>query len=311
MATIAFIFPGQGSQSVGMLKDLAEKFPSVTQRFTEASDILHLDLWKITQEDVHNQLDQTAITQPILLTAGIACADVIKETCAITPSYLAGHSLGEYTALCAAGAISFKEAVQLVHIRGKIMQDAVAPGKGSMAAIIGLADEDVIKVCNRVPGKVSAANFNAPGQVVIAGEKSAVEAAIEAAKQAGAKKAISLSVSVPSHCELMRPAAAHFSVDLNKINWHTTHANVIHNVDAQTHESVIGIETALGAQLYRPVLWVECVRALASQGVDLFIEVGPGKVLTGLNKRIDKTLRTIAFDHPDSITAVQQALETP
>ena len=312
MATIALIFPGQGSQSPGMLKELAAEYPAVQRRFQEASDVLHLDLWKIAQEDANNQLDQTAITQPALLAAGIACADVLRETCDINAEYMAGHSLGEYTALCAAGALPFAEAVQLVHMRGKIMQEAAPPGVGAMAAVLGLADEDVIGVCNRTPGKVSAANFNAPGQVVIAGEKAAVEAAVEAAKAAGAKRAITLPVSVPSHCELMRVAAGQFSLHLGKIHWQTPNALIVHNVDAKTHDSSSGIEAILGAQLYQPVRWVECVQALAARGVNLFIEAGPGKVLTGLNKRIDKTLRTVAFDHPDSVAAVRQALsETP
>ena len=225
---------------------------------------------------------------------------------------MAGHSLGEYTALCAAGAMSFAEAIQLVHMRGKIMQEAVAPGAGAMAAILGLADEDVISVCNRTPGKVSAANFNSPGQVVIAGETTAVEAAVEAAKAAGAKRAVTLAVGVPSHCELMRAAAGQLSLHLGKIHWQTPNAVIIHNVDAKTHDSTSGVEAALGAQLYQPVRWVDCIEALAARGVNLFIEAGPGKVLTGLNKRIDKTLRTIAFDHPDSVAAVRQALsETP
>ena len=197
-------------------------------------------------------------------------------------------------------------------MRGKIMQEAVAPGAGAMAAILGLADEDVISVCNRTPGKVSAANFNSPGQVVIAGETAAVEAAVAAAKQAGAKRAVTLAVSVPSHCELMRAAAGQLGLHLSKINWQKPQATIIHNVDAQTHDSVGGIEAALGAQLYQPVRWVECIEALAKHGANLFIEAGPGKVLTGLNKRIDKSLRTIAFDHPDSVAAVHQALtETP
>ena len=245
MATIALIFPGQGSQSPGMLKELAAAYPVVQRRFQEASDVLKLDLWQISQDETGSQLDQTAITQPALLAAGIACADILRDECGINAPFMAGHSLGEYTALCAARAMSFAEAIQLVHMRGKIMQEAVAPGAGAMAAILGLADEDVISVCNRTPGKVSAANFNSPGQVVIAGETAAVEA-------------------------------------------------------------------ARGAQRYQPVRWVDCIEALAARGVNLFIEAGPGKVLTGLNKRIDKTLRTIAFDHPDSVAAVRQALsETP
>ncbi|WP_298643017.1 ACP S-malonyltransferase [uncultured Cardiobacterium sp.] len=310
MTTIALIFPGQGSQSAGMLKELAAVYPVIQRRFAEASEVLGLDLWHIAQENPNGQLDQTAITQPALLAAGVACADILRDTCGVNAACMAGHSLGEYTALCAAGAMTFAEAVQLVHMRGRIMQDAVAPGEGAMAAILGLDDEDVVAVCNRTPGKVSAANFNSPGQVVIAGEAKAVAAAIEAAKQAGAKRAIPLAVSVPSHCELMRAAAAQLGLHLNKIHWQTPGATIIHNVDAKPRDSATGIEAALGAQLYQPVRWVDCIKALAARGVDLFIEAGPGKVLTGLNKRIDKNLRTIAFDHPDSVAAVQQALET-
>jgi [acyl-carrier-protein] S-malonyltransferase len=310
MTTIALIFPGQGSQSAGMLKELATVYPAVQRRFVEASDILGLDLWHISQENPSGELDQTAITQPALLAAGIACADILHETCGITASYMAGHSLGEYTALCAAGAMTFAEAIQLVHMRGKIMQEAVATGEGAMAAILGLDDEDVISVCNRTPGKVSAANFNSPGQVVIAGEAKAVATAIENAKLAGAKRAVPLAVSVPSHCELMRAAAAQLSLHLNKINWQPANATIIHNVDAKPRDTATGIEIALGAQLYQPVRWVDCIEALAAHGTDLFIEAGPGKILTGLNKRINKNLRTIAFDHPDSVDAVRQALET-
>lgn len=310
MTTIALIFPGQGSQSAGMLKELATVYHAVQRRFVEASDILGLDLWRISQENPSGELDQTAITQPALLAAGIACTDILHETCGITASYMAGHSLGEYTALCAAGAMTFAEAIQLVHMRGKIMQEAVATGEGAMAAILGLDDEDVISVCNRTPGKVSAANFNSPGQVVIAGEAKAVATAIENAKLAGAKRAVPLTVSVPSHCELMRAAAAQLSLHLNKINWQPANAVIIHNVDAKPRDTATGIEIALGAQLYQPVRWVDCIEALAAHGADLFIEAGPGKVLTGLNKRIDKNLRTIAFEHPDSVAAVRQALET-
>ena len=309
MATIALIFPGQGSQSPGMLKELAVTYPVVQRRFQEASDVLKLDLWQISQDETGSQLDQTAITQPALLAAGIACADILRDECGINAPFMAGHSLGEYTALCAAGAMSFAEAIQLVHMRGKIMQEAVAPGAGAMAAILGLADEDVISVCNRTPGKVSAANFNSPGQVVIAGEAKAVATAIENAKLAGAKRAVPLAVSVPSHCEL-RAAAAQLSLHLNKINWQPANATIIHNVDAKPRDTATGVEIALGAQLYQPVRWVDCIEALAAHGADLFIEAGPGKVLTGLNKRINKNLRTIAFDHPDSVAAVRQALET-
>ena len=270
MATIALIFPGQGSQSPGMLKELAAAYPVVQRRFQEASDVLKLDLWQISQDETGSQLDQTAITQPALLAAGVACADILRDECGINAPFMAGHSLGEYTALCAAGAMSFAEAIQLVHMRGKIMQEAVAPGAGAMAAILGLADEDVISVCNRTPGKVSAANFNSPGQVVIAGETAAVEAAVEAAKAAGAKRAVTLAVSVPSHCELMRAAAGQLSLHLGKIHWQTPNAVIIHNVDAKTHDSTSGVEAALGAQLYQPVRWVDCIEALAARGVNLF-----------------------------------------
>lgn len=309
MANIALVFPGQGSQSVGMLKNLSDNYPAVKQRFSEASDILGIDLWDITQNNTHNQIGQTDITQPILLTAGMACVDILKQTCDIQAQYMAGHSLGEYTALCAAEAVSFPEAVKLVHMRGRIMQEAVPQGKGSMAAILGLADEDVIHVCNRIPGIVAAANFNAPGQVVIAGETQAVAAAIEAAKQQGAKRAVFLAVSVPSHCELMRAAAAKFGPYLNRINWHSPKVAVIHNVDVQTHKDITAIEVALGKQLYCPVRWVESVQALVKAGIQLCIEIGPGKVLTGLNKRIDKNLTTLAFDTPDGIETIKAALE--
>lgn len=306
----AIIFPGQGSQSQAMLSELAAAFPIVQQRFAEASEVVGKNLWQIVCDNPHAELNQTAITQPVLLAAGIACYDILKAETDISPAFMAGHSLGEYTALCAAGAISFAEAVSLVHHRGELMQEAVPYGQGAMAAILGLEDHQVVEVCALVDDIVQAANFNAPGQVVIAGRKHGVEQAIEKAKEHGAKRAIELPVSVPSHCDLMKGAAAKLSLSLDRAHWHMPDTTIIHNVDAQERHNIDGIKSALGAQLYKPVRWVDCIEKLVRDGVTYCIEAGPGKVLTGLNKRIDKNLKTTAFDHPDALATVQQALES-
>lgn len=306
----AIIFPGQGSQSQNMLSDLYAAYPIVGQRFEEASEVIGKNLWDIVQENANAELNQTSITQPVLLAAGIACYDILKAETGIKPAFMAGHSLGEYTALCAGGAISFAEAIELVHQRGLLMQEAVPYGEGSMAAILGLEDHEVIEICAMVQETVTAANFNAPGQVVIAGTTEGVAKAIEYAKKHGAKRAIELPVSVPSHCPLMKGAAAKLSLALDQAHWSMPDTTIIHNVDAEERHNIDGIKSALGAQLYKPVRWVECVEKLVAEGVTYCIEAGPGKVLTGLNKRIDKNLKTTSFEHPDSLDAIREMLES-
>lgn len=304
----AIIFPGQGSQSQHMLSELAQAYPIVKQRFDEASEIIGKNLWHIVQENPHAELNQTAITQPVLLAGSIACYDILKAETDIDPVLMAGHSLGEYTALCAAGALSFKEAIHIVHQRGLLMQEAVPYGEGAMAAILGLKDQEVVDLCQHISATVQAANFNAPGQVVIAGTTQGVAEAIAAAKAQGAKRAIELPVSVPSHCRLMKGAAAKLSLILDQAHWQMPQPSVIHNIDAKPRQNIDGVKSALGAQLYRPVHWTDCVHALVTAGVTYCIEAGPGNVLTGLNKRIDKTLKTIAFNQPDTLTRINEEL---
>ncbi|MBV7435523.1 ACP S-malonyltransferase [Cardiobacteriaceae bacterium TAE3-ERU3] len=308
--TTAIIFPGQGSQSQQMLSEMAAQFSIVKQRFDEASEVIGKDLWQIVQENNNAELNQTAITQPVLLAAGIACFDILKAETDINPVFMAGHSLGEYTALCAAQAISFAEAIDLVHQRGELMQEAVPYGEGSMAAILGLEDQDVIEICAMVDETVQAANFNAPGQVVIAGTVAGVAAAIESAKKHGAKRAIELPVSIPSHCSLMKGAAAKLSLSLDHAHWKMPNTTIIHNVDGQERHNVDGIKSALGAQLYKPVQWVKCIDKLVAEGVTYCVEAGPGKVLTGLNKRINKELKTTAFDQPSALPVIIETLES-
>lgn len=304
----AIIFPGQGSQSQGMLTEMAASFQQFKQRFAEASEVVKHDLWDIAQNNPKGLLNATPITQPILLAAGIASFDILKEETDIKPAYFAGHSLGEYTALCAAGALTFAEAIDLVHHRGELMQAAVPYGSGAMAAILGLKDDEVVEICAGIRESVQAANFNAPGQVVIAGKTVGVEKAVAEAKARGAKRAIVLPVSVPSHCTLMRSPASKLSLYLDHTHWKMPTTPVIHNVDAQERHNIDGIKSALGAQLYKPVRWVACVEALVERGVDVCVEAAPGKVLTGLNKRISQQLTTLALDAPNALSAIHEAL---
>lgn len=310
MKKVAIIFPGQGSQSKGMLSALHAAYPHVKTRFDQASAVIGEDLWHIVSEDEKGFLNQTRYTQPIMLAADIACYDILREHTEVEPAAMAGHSLGEYAALCAAGAIDFEAAVALVETRGRLMQEAVPYGEGAMAAILGLEDSDIANICRGIKETVSPANYNAPGQVVIAGTKSGVEKAVEAAKNAGAMKAVVLPVSVPSHCELMKGAAAKFGFYLDKIKWQDPRYPIVYNVDAHTRKTQEGIESALGAQLYKPVRWVACMNALAEQGITHFVECGPGKVLTGLNKRINKNFQTQSFNEPADIGNVQRFLES-
>jgi len=308
-STLAFVFPGQGSQSIAMLSELAADFPVVADTFAEASAILDYDLWQLVQQGPEQALNQTDKTQPAMLTAGVATWRVWQQQSDVMPAMMAGHSLGEYTALVCSGAIEFADAVALVADRGRFMQQAVADGEGAMAAILGLDDEQVRAVCNEsAQGEVVAAvNFNSPGQVVIAGHAAAVARAIDAAKAAGAKRALALPVSVPSHCSLMQPAADNMRLRLGTIIINSPLIPVINNVDVIHAAASDAVADALVRQLYNPVRWVETVQAMAASGIRTVVECGPGKVLAGLNKRIDRSMTALpVFD----TASLQQALET-
>ncbi len=300
---LALVFPGQGSQSVGMLKELGEAYPVVRETFAEASNALGYDLWALIQEGPEQDLNRTDRTQPAMLAAGVAVWRVWQQRGGPRPAYMAGHSLGEYTALVCAGALDFPEAAALVADRGRFMQEAVPEGQGAMAAVLGLEDEQVRAACAEAAqgGVVEAVNFNAPGQVVIAGEKAAVERAIEALKAAGAKRAVVLPVSVPSHCALMKPASERLAERLRTVTVRAPQIPVLHNVDVQTTQDPEAIRDRLVRQLYSPVRWVETVLALKAKGVTVTVECGPGRVLAGLNRRIDKEMATPAVYDPASL----------
>ena len=308
--TFAFVFPGQGSQSVGMLADLSEQFPQVKSTFSEASEVLGYDLWDLIQNGPEGDLNQTDRTQPAMLTAGIAVWRCWQQQSQLTPAFLAGHSLGEYSALVAAEAISFADAVKLVQMRGQFMQEAVPAGEGAMAAILGLEDADVINVCEQASdvGVVEAVNFNSPGQVVIAGSDSAVKKAIEIATEKGAKRALLLPVSVPSHCALMRPAADRLKLELENITINSPKIPVIHNASVTSSLDATEIRGLLTQQLFSPVRWVETIQHLAGNGVTTLVECGPGKVLAGLTKRIDKSVEALPVFDPASLEKAIQAL---
>jgi [acyl-carrier-protein] S-malonyltransferase len=308
--SFAFVFPGQGSQSVGMLSELSTVYPQVQATFQEASDALGYDLWKLVAEGPEQDLNQTERTQPAMLAAGIAVWRSWQSTTDLMPSYLAGHSLGEYTALVAAGALSFSDAIKLVELRGQFMQQAVPAGEGAMAAILGLEDDVVRAVCQQASefGVVEAVNFNSPGQVVIAGSAAAVNPALEIAKDKGAKRALLLPVSVPSHCALMKPAAEKLAEALASITINTPTIPVIHNASVTSVASAAEIKELLAMQLYSPVRWVETVAWFASQGVNTLVECGPGKVLAGLTKRIDKSLNGLPVFDEKTVQAAIEAL---
>ncbi|WP_323135139.1 ACP S-malonyltransferase [Methylophaga sp. OBS1] len=306
----AFVFPGQGSQSVGMLAGLATEYSLVRETFQQASDALGYDLWKLTQEGPEEQLNQTDRTQPVMLTAGVAVWRVWQSMSDLKPAYFAGHSLGEYTALVAADAIDFVDAVKLVEKRGQFMQQAVPAGEGAMAAILGLDDDLVRALCAEASaqGIVEAVNFNSPGQVVIAGSSPAVKQAIALATEKGAKRALQLPVSVPSHCELMKPAAEQLAAELDKIDLRMPSTPVIHNASVTAAKDISELKALLAQQLHSPVRWVETIQWLANQSVDTVVESGPGKVLAGLNKRIDKTLNALPVFDPVTLEKLQQAV---
>jgi [acyl-carrier-protein] S-malonyltransferase len=302
---LALVFPGQGSQQLGMLRELAERYSVVRTTFEEAADALGYDLWQVVQEGPEETLNTTACTQPALLTASVAIWRVWQELEGPRPGAMAGHSLGEYSAMVCAGALPFAQGVRLVRLRGEAMQQAVPRGEGAMAAILGLDDAAVEKACAEAAegDVVSAVNYNAPGQVVIAGSKEAVDRAITACQQAGAKRAMPLPVSVPSHCALMRPAAERLAEAIKTVELRSPRYRVFHNVDARPHDDVETLARCLVEQLYRPVRWSACIEAMVEQGSRAFIECGPGKVLTGLNKRIARESKGLAVNDPESLEA--------
>ncbi|MGM3192860.1 ACP S-malonyltransferase [Dickeya dadantii subsp. dieffenbachiae] len=305
MTTFAMVFPGQGSQSVGMLAELAEKFPLIRETFDEASSVLGYDLWQLSQQGPAEELNKTWQTQPALLTASVALWRVWRQQGGALPTLMSGHSLGEYSALVCAGVLDFKQAVSLVELRGKLMQEAVPEGTGAMYAIIGLDNDAIAAACaEAAQGQVvSPVNFNSPGQVVIAGNKEAVERAGAACKAAGAKRALPLPVSVPSHCALMEPAARKLADALEAIAFNAPNVPVVNNVDVRAESAPEAIRSALVRQLHNPVRWTECVEYVAAQGVVTLVEVGPGKVLTGLTKRIVDSLTATAINDPASLSA--------
>lgn len=309
-SSIAFVFPGQGSQAVGMLADQAAQYPLIQQTFEEASDALGYDVWALAQNGPAENLNQTDKTQPAILSASVALWRLWSAEGGPAAHYVAGHSLGEYSALVAAESLPFAAAVKLVELRGQLMQAAVPQGQGGMAAILGLEDADVLAACAEASqGEVvSAVNFNAPGQVVIAGAAAAVERAIEACKAKGAKRALPLPVSVPSHCELMRPAAERFADALAAIDWQAPRVPLVQNVDAAVASDADRVKANLVAQLYSPVRWVESMVCLQQQGVTALVECGPGRVLSGLNKRCVKGVDTFNLDTPDVFAAARSAL---
>ncbi len=305
MTQLAFVFPGQGSQTVGMLSELAASYPQVEATFREASDALGYDLWQLVSNGPAEELNKTWQTQPALLAASVAIYRVWQQQGGKQPALMAGHSLGEYSALVCAGVLDFADAIKLVELRGKLMQEAVPEGTGAMQAIIGLDDAAIRKACEEsAQGQVvSPVNFNSPGQVVIAGNKEAVERAGAACKAAGAKRALPLPVSVPSHCALMKPAADKLAVALENIPFNAPSVPVVNNVDVKCESDAAAIRHALVRQLYSPVRWTESVEFMASQGVTQLLEMGPGKVLTGLTKRIVDSLTAAAVNDPTSLSA--------
>ena len=304
-----FVFPGQGSQHVGMLAEFASQYPIVSKTFTEASEILGFDLWEICTNGPEEKLNQTEITQPALLAASVAIWRIWQAQKAPQPAMLAGHSLGEYSALVCAGALQFTDAVQIVYQRGQFMQAAVPTGTGLMAAIIGLTDRDVIEVCKQASSLdeiVSAANFNSPAQIVIAGHTAAVQRACELTKQKGAKRALVLAVSAPSHCALMQTAAEKLTPILQAIKITPPHIPVINNVAVNITSDPQQIRNALIAQLTQPVRWVEIIQKMQQDGCVAIGECGAGKVLTGLNKRIVENVNCFSINNPEQLKEAEE-----
>ena len=303
MSKYAVVFPGQGSQAIGMLSDLASDHAVVEQTFSQASEVLGYDLWDLVQNGTADDLSKTHITQPALLATSVALWRIAAAKEDFKPAVVAGHSLGEYSALVCAGVIKFEDAIALVELRGQLMQQAVPQGVGAMAAVIGLDNEAIISACEKAAADevVSAVNFNSPGQVVIAGNKAAVARASELCVEAGARRVMPLPVSVPSHCSLMKPAADELKIALEKVTFNTPVIKLINNVDVATPTDADSIKDALVRQLYMPVRWTEVIEAMAQEEITALYEFGPGKVLTGLVKRIDKTIKGSAVNNQATI----------
>jgi len=311
MTKTAFLFPGQGSQSVAMMSALADDFSLVETIFQEASAALGYDLWKMVVEGPAESLNKTEVTQPAMLVSGVATWRIWQELGGTQPDYFAGHSLGEYSALVAAGVMPFKDAVTIVAERGRLMQQATPVGTGAMAAVLGLDDQTLRDICTRVAGDeiVACANFNAPGQVVISGDKDAVATAGEMARQAGARRVLPLPVSVPSHCLLMKPAAAKLQELLLNVHFSDSSLPVIQNADVKSYTDAEQVREALARQLWQPVRWTETIESLLSSGVNRFVECGPGKVLAGLNRRITKQSTVFALTTRTAFEAAMQMEE--
>ncbi len=307
---LAFVFPGQGSQKIGMLAELAQNYGVVGETFAEASEVLGYDLWDLVQNGTQEEITMTERTQPLLLTASVAVWRIWQQENGAQPVLMAGHSLGEWSALVCSGVVAFKDAVRLVRNRGAYMQDAVAPGEGAMAAIIGLDDDKIKAVCaDACQGQeVSAVNFNSPGQVVIAGNAAAVERAIEGCKAAGAKRAMPLPVSAPFHTSLMQPAADRLASEILATEFSVPQVLVVHNVNAKTEGDPEKIKQLMIEQICSPVLWVDCVNTLTTNGVDTVVECGAGKVLSGLCKRIDRSVNSYATEDNDSLAQALTAV---
>ena len=302
---LSFVFPGQGSQSLGMLAALAERHPQVREAFAEASDGAGVDLWTLAQDGPEDKLNTTEFTQPALLAAGVAVWRAWQASGGARPARLAGHSLGEYSALVAANALSLRDAAQLVRLRGQLMQGAAPAGTGAMAAVLGAEDAVVAEACARASGDevVVPANYNSPGQVVIGGHAAAVDRAIALLAERGVRKAVKLAVSVPSHTPLMREAANRLSEAMARLDWRAPERPVVQNADAEIHEGVQSIRDALVRQLYLPVQWTGCMQALVAAGATRIVECGPGKVLAGLARRIDKSVEARAIGVPEDFAA--------
>ena len=308
----AFVFPGQGSQSVGMVKDLAESFSLVKECYQEASDTISVDIWKLVQEGPAEELNQTQNTQPVMLAASFAISRIWADSTSQVPTVVAGHSFGEVSALTCANSMVFKDACLLARKRGELMQNAVPVGTGAMAAILGLEDDVLDALCQSVSTEdtvVEAVNYNAPGQVVVAGHTSAVELLIDSAKESGAKRALKLPVSVPAHSSLMKPAAEQFSQALADIDIQMPGTPIIQNATLASPNSADDIRSALQAQLYSPVKWVDTIQLIKAMDVTHVIEMGPGKVLSGLHKRIDKSLKSHCISDNASLETALKSIE--